>query len=152
VSEENLTSFCGRRASVPSSPRACACDGIIFDIRKRNPMGRKEFRRLDREVARDVEVEVDMDVSDDECAVAEGVEYLEDDDFFIADLAGGGGLVLDLFRRPVLSYFTSSEEGMSSELGRVEADLTGRRCGVRERCRPIAICSTVGTKETPSPE
>jgi hypothetical protein len=92
---------------------------------------------------------VDVKVSDGKSAVVEDEGDLSDDDcdFFMADFAGGGGIALAPLRQRVLSRATASGAAVPSDQGRDDVDLMGRKCGVRDRCSPIAICSTVGIEE-----
>jgi len=153
VSVENLTNFdCGNGDFDPSSVRVCDCNGSIFDILRRNLEGMK-LRRLDWKVETEVEVKVDIDVSDGESGAVEHEGDWRDGecDFFRADFAGGGGIALELCQRAQsLSRTIFIEGGVSSDQRRGGADLMGLRCGVRDRCRPIAICSTVGSEAASS--
>lgn len=93
-------------------------------------------------------MEVDVDRSDAEGVIVSGGEGDWEEDFFMADFTGEGvcflALGLDRPRRPgdvgVVSY----------DCERVCGERTGRKCGVRDRCSPIAICCTVGTKAVAS--
>lgn len=86
-----------------------------------------------------VEVDVEVDRSDAEGVVGGGEEDWEED-FFMADFAGGGAEDLD---RPRIK---SCDVGVVSyDCERVFGVRLGLRCGVRDRCSPIEIWCTVGT-------
>jgi hypothetical protein len=139
-SSENLTSFfvedVSGSGSISRDGRPWD-DGIILVILEKR-RGAKEVRLSVRRMAEDRLVEVDVDTF-----VKDGVldvrAVCSDGNFFIAGL-GGGMLARERWAGLVAGFV-----GPSGDIDRPRP-LADLRCGVRDRCRPIDICSTVGTR------
>lgn len=138
-SSENLTSFfvdVSGSGSISRDDRPWD-DGIILVILEKR-RGAKEVRLSVRRKAEDRLVEVDVDTF-----VKDGVldvrAVCSDGTFFIAGLGGG------MLARERWAGFVAGFVGPSGDIDR-PLPLADLRCGVRDRCRPIDICSTVGTR------
>lgn len=83
-----------------------------------------------------VEVDVDTLVKD---GVADVGVVLNDGIFFSAGFGGG------MAGREWLGGFSSGFVGGSDDIDRPRP-FVDLRCGVRDKCKPIDICSTVGTR------
>lgn len=100
---------------------------------------KNELLRSVRGIAEDKVVEVDVDTLVKDGVMDVGV-VRDDETFFNADLGGGTAA------RERWTGFASGFEGCISDDIDRPRPLLGLRCGVLDRCRPIDICSTVGTR------
>jgi len=140
-STENLTNFFGEdfpeSGSAPRDGRP-RDDGITLVTLEKRRGVKKELLRSVRSIAEDKVVEVDVDAFVKDGVADVGV-VCNDETFFSAGF--GGGTVA----RERWAGFASGLVGISDDIDRPRP-LVDLRCGVRDKCRPIDICSTVGTR------
>lgn len=157
-SAENLTAFLGCKSDLlprgeiggdDISEGAEAPDRLCGKNRAiRNFIAANERGEWDDDGVIDVTVVVDPEALENGGLTA---GLLEDDvtvvaDGFLSDeRVGGGGRVMGVVR-----WWGWASYGCCAELRWEKAygdGASGRRCGVRERCRPMAICSIVGRED-----
>ena len=139
-STENLTDFfcedTSGSGSVARDGRA-RDDGIIFVTLENRRGGKNDSWRSVRGIAEDRVVDVDVDALVKDGVLDVGAD--NDDVFFNAGF--GSGTVA----RERWVGFASGFAGRSDDIDRPRP-FVDLRCGVRDKCRPIDICSTVGTR------
>lgn len=141
-STENLTNFFDEDISGFDSTsrdgRPCD-DGIILVILEKRRGGKNELWRSVRSTEEDkvVEVEVDTFVKD---GVTDVGVVCSDEIFFNAGFSSG-----TVARERWAGLESGFVVGSSDDIDRPRP-FVDLRCGVRDRCRPIDICSTVGTR------
>jgi len=139
-STENLTDFFCKDTSGSCStsrgdrPRD---DGIILVTLAKRRGGKNDSWRSVRSIAEDRVVDVDVDAFVKDGVLDVGAD--NDDVFFNAGF--GSGTVA----RERWAGFASGFAGRSDDIDRPRP-FVDLRCGVRDKCRPIDICSTVGTR------
>lgn len=140
-STENLTNFFGKdvsgSGSVSRDGRPCD-DGIILVILEKIRGAKDEVGRSVWKMAEDKVVEVDKDTFVKDGVVDVGVVW-NDGTFFSAGFGGGAAV------RERWVGFPSGFVGTSGTIDRPRP-FVDLKCGVRDTCRPIDICSTVGTR------
>jgi len=139
-STENLTDFfCEDTSGSGSASRGDRPrdEGIIFVTLEKRRGGKNESWRSVRAIAEDRVVDVDVDAFVKDGVLDVGAD--NDDVFFNAGF--GSGTVA----RERWVGFASGFAGRSDDIDRPRP-FVGLRCGVRDKCRPIDICSTVGTR------
>jgi len=137
-STENLTDFfCEDTSESGSTGGRPRDDGIILVTLENRRGGKNESWRSVRGTAEDRVVDVDVDAF-----VKDGVLDVGTDNdviFFSAGFRSG------TVARERWAGFASGFAGSSDDIDRPRP-LVDLRCGVRDKCRPIDICSTVGTR------
>jgi len=140
-STENLTNFfwegISGSCSTPRDGRP-RDDGITLVTLEKRRGVKNELLRSIRNIAEDKVVEVDVDAFVKDGVVDVGA-VCNDETFFSAGF--GGGTVA----RERWAGFVSGLVGISEDIDRPRP-FVDLRCGVRDKWRPIDICSTVGTR------
>ena len=137
LSTENLTNFFGEDVSgscLTSRDGRLCDDGMILVTFEKRRGAKNELRRPIRSIAEDGVVDVDVDTFVNDGVVDVGVD---NDEIFFS--AGFGGSTVARER------WVSGFAGSSDDIDR-PSPLVDLRCGVRDKCRPIDICSTVGRR------
>ena len=139
-STENLTDFfCEDTSGSNSTTRdgRARADGIILVTLAKRRGGKNDAWRSVRGIADDRVVDVDV-----EAFVKDGVlDVGADNDVIFFSAGFGRGMVA----RERWVGFASGFAGSSDDIDRPRP-FVDLRCGVRDKCRPIDICSTVGTR------